>query len=149
MKWTDQQKEVIDSRGVDILVSAAAGSGKTAVLTARILKLLEEGYSLDEFLVITFTRAGAKDMKEKIRRQLVEKSKGPKGAFFARELKKLPRAQISTIHSFCSAILKENFHILDIDPNYRVAGEGELRIMEEESLDEVMELFYKIGRAHV
>ncbi|HZK09588.1 MAG TPA: UvrD-helicase domain-containing protein [Clostridia bacterium] len=143
MKWTDQQKEVIEARGVDILVSAAAGSGKTAVLTQRIIALIEEGYSLDDFLVITFTRAGAKEMKEKIRRQLLKKSKESGKAFFEEEVKKLPRAQISTIHSFCSAILKENFHLLDIDPNYRVAAEGERRLMEEESLDEVMEAYYK------
>lgn len=145
MKWTDQQRDVIETRGQDVLVSAAAGSGKTAVLTARIIALIEEGHSIDEFLVITFTRAGAEDMKEKIRQQLAEKSRGEPYGFFAEELKKLPRAQISTIHAFCSAILRENFGALDIDPNFRVAGEGELRLMEEECLDEEMEARYKEG----
>lgn len=143
MKWTPKQKEVIETRDLDILVSAAAGSGKTAVLTARILKLIEEGHSIDDFLVITFTRAAAEDMKDKVRRGLFERSRGPGGEYFSQELKKLPRAQISTIHSFCSAVIRENFHVLGIDPGFKIAHEGELKIMEEESLDQVMEAYYK------
>ena len=110
MKWTPKQKEVIETRDLDILVSAAAGSGKTAVLTARILKLIEEGHSIDDFLVITFTRAAAEDMRDKIRKRLFERARKPGGQYFSQELKKLPRAQISTIHSFCSAVIRENFH---------------------------------------
>lgn len=142
MKWTADQQKAIESRGKDVLVSAAAGSGKTAVLTARILSLLEEGHGLEEFLVITFTNSSAKDMKEKIRRSLLEKSRGPQGEKMARELKKLPRAQISTIHAFCSSILREHFYTLGLDPGFRVASEGELAILAAESLDEVFDEYY-------
>ncbi len=140
MKWTPEQKKVIETRDRDILVSAAAGSGKTAVLTARILKLIEEGHSLEDFLVITFTRAAAQDMKEKIARGL----KGLKRtAHIESQLRELGRANISTIHSFCSSLLRENFHLLDLDPGFRVAQEGELALMEAESLDEIMEDYYR------
>lgn len=142
MKWTPKQEEVIKSRGEDLLVSAAAGSGKTAVLTARILELVKEGHSLDDFLVITFTRAAADDMKDKISRGLRALKRTP---HLDEEIKKLPRAQISTIHAFCSSVLRENFHALDLDPNFRVASEGELSILEAQSLDEVMERAYKRG----
>lgn len=137
MKWTAEQQRAIESRGKDLLVSAAAGSGKTAVLTARILRLLEEGHGLEEFLVITFTNASAKDMKEKLRRGLLERSRGKQGDKMLRELKKLPQAQISTIHAFCSSIIKEHFYELDLDPGFRIASQGELSLLSEESMEEI------------
>ena len=137
MQWTAQQQQVIDDRGRNVLVAAAAGSGKTAVLTERIISLLKDGASLDDFLIITFTKASAKDMKDKIRRAI---EKTPE---LRREEKRLPTAQISTIDSFCHTIVRDHFYYLEIDPAFRVGNQNEIAILQDDELTEVMEQAYQ------
>lgn len=133
MKWTKDQERVITERDRNILVSAAAGSGKTAVLTERIIRLLKEGADIRKFLVITFTNASASDMKEKIRKAL---SKEPSLAY---QLRKLSTASISTFHSFCNQMIKDHFMLLGIDPHYRLLETTELHLLEQEILSSLLE----------
>ena len=137
MKWTSEQQQVIEDRGRNMLVSAAAGSGKTAVLTERIIRLLLEGYSLEDFLIITFTKASAKDMKEKIRRAMAL------NPTLRREEKKLSTAQISTIDSFCHTIVRDHFFYLDIDPAFRIGNENEIAILQDDEMTEMFEELYE------
>ena len=139
MKWTAQQQQVIADRGRNILVAAAAGSGKTAVLTERIISLLIDGHSLEDFLIITFTKASAKDMKEKIRRAIQHQPR------LRREEKRLATAQISTIDSFCNAIVRDNFFYLNIDPAFRIGNQNELAILQDDELNDLFEEHYQTG----
>lgn len=112
-KWTDEQRQAIDTRGKNLLISAAAGSGKTAVLVERIVNLLiEERISIDNMLIVTFTNAAAGEMKERIQRRLKERQSEnlQKNAqeidreladFLTKQIQNVPRAAISTVHSFC------------------------------------------------
>lgn len=147
MNWTDEQRNIIDSRDQDVLVAAAAGSGKTAVLVERIIqKITDEKrpVSIDELLVVTFTKAAAAQMKDKIRKALERKlEEHPDSQNLARQLALVHKAQISTIDSFCMSIVKEQFHVLGIDPNIRVAQEAELKLMQEEVLQKVIEKAYE------
>lgn len=136
MKWTAEQQRVIAERDKNILVSAAAGSGKTAVLTERIVSLLKEGHDLDDFLIFTFTVASAKDMKEKIRRAL-QATPGMQV-----QEKKLSTANISTIDSFCHSVVRDHFYDLDIDPNFRTADPTEVEILQNELLSEFFDALY-------
>ncbi|WP_459129536.1 UvrD-helicase domain-containing protein [Guggenheimella bovis] len=136
MKWTPSQERVINERGKNILVSAAAGSGKTAVLTERILTLLREGEDITKFLVITFTNASAKDMREKIHKAL-RKDPSLKDA-----LRALPQASIQTIDSFCRSVVLECFHYLDVDPSVSVGSDTENAILEAKILDDLFEAYY-------
>ena len=137
MQWTPQQQQVIDDRERNVLVAAAAGSGKTAVLTERIISLLKDGRSLDDFLIITFTKASAKDMKDEIRRAI------EKNPSLRREEKRLATAQISTIDSFCHAIVRDNFFYLDVDPSFRIADQNEIAILQDDELTDLFEERYE------
>lgn len=133
MKWTLEQKQVIDTRGRDLLVSAAAGSGKTAVLVERIISRItdeKEPLSLDRLLVMTFTRAAAEEMRERIGRVLDERIKqDPENARLRLQKAILPRARIATIDSICQNLIRQHYEALDIDPGFRTPDEGELKLL--------------------
>lgn len=157
MAWTPAQQAAIDKRGANILVSAAAGSGKTAVLTERVLKRImgsdtEAPIEIDRFLIVTFTSAAAGEMKERItaklgeqmqKLQLEENMEDPKVMakvnYLERQMALVHKASISTIHSFCLKTIKAYFNRLDIDPNIKVGNQAELEIMKMEILEELLE----------
>lgn len=145
MEWTKDQKKIIELKNSNILVSAAAGSGKTAVLVERIINLvINENEDIDKFLIVTFTNAAANGMKQKIQKSLVKSiQSGEKNkAHLKRQLNLLNKANISTIHAFCIDVVRKNFHIIGIDPNFRIGDPNEIDILLQESLDEVLERAY-------
>ncbi|EKP94024.1 UvrD-helicase domain-containing protein [Thermaerobacter subterraneus] len=145
-RWTDAQLQAICLRGRNLLVSAAAGSGKTSVLVERILRRLLDPASpveIDRLLVVTFTEAAAAEMKERIRNRLEQAlAEHPGDARLRRQLALLGRASISTVHSFCLRITRQYFYRLGLDPATRVAGEHEAQLLRFEVLDEVFERRY-------
>ena len=147
MDWTKEQKKVIDTRECNLLVSAAAGSGKTAVLVERIIQMVfdkDNPIDIDRLLVVTFTKAAASQMKEKIAQAIEKKiSDNPANDNYVRQLNLLRDANILTIDSFCYRIVKEYFHVIAVDPKVRVAEESELEIVKQEILEDVIEDFYK------
>ena len=124
MQWTAGQRAAIDARNESVLVSAAAGSGKTAVLVERVLSLLREGGQIDRLLIVTFTRAAAGEMRERIGRRLEEE--GAQNAHLRRQALRLNRAAICTLHVFCARVLKEHFQAAGVDPMARIADEERL-----------------------
>ncbi|HJA12660.1 MAG TPA: helicase-exonuclease AddAB subunit AddA [Candidatus Mediterraneibacter merdipullorum] len=147
--WTEEQQKVIDLRDRNILVSAAAGSGKTAVLVERIIRRLtdeEHPVDVDRLLIVTFTEAAAAEMKERIRSAIEEKlEERPGDAHLERQATLIHSALITTIHSFCLSVIREHFHVTGLDPSFRVAEEGELRLMKQDVLDELLEECYARG----
>ena len=169
--WTKMQQAAIDQRQANILVSAAAGSGKTAVLTERVLKRIigegeEQPIDLDRFLIVTFTSAAAQEMKERITNKLMhemnqlleaapeekigtqvenEEEIAKQVEYLEKQMALMPQASISTIHSFCLKTIKNYFNRLDIDPNIKVGNEAELSMMRLEILDELMENYLEEG----
>ena len=143
VKWTAEQQKVIDTRDRNLLVSAAAGSGKTAVLVERILAMVKDPVrpiDIDQLLVVTFTRAAAGEMKERIGRALQQSlEENPENEHLQRQQTLLHHAQISTIHGFCSYVIKNYFQMIDLDPVYRMADEGEIRLMKSDVIQKVME----------
>lgn len=147
MKWTLDQQKIIDSRNCNLLVSAAAGSGKTAVLVERIIQMISDKSNpmdIDELLVVTFTKAAAAQMRDKIA-AAIEKmlEQDPSNEHYIRQLNYIHKANILTIDSFCYQVVKEHFHVLGIDPGIRVGEAGELGLLREEVLEKVMEEFYE------
>ena len=142
---TDQQK-IIDSRHQNILVSAAAGSGKTSVLTERIVGLVSDPVNpvdIDKILVVTFTNAAAKEMKERIGKRLGEMlAAHPENEHLQKQATLIHSAQITTIDSFCLYLLKNHFTKVDADPSFRVAGEGEIELLKEDVLKDVIKRAY-------
>ena len=122
--WTPKQQQVIQSRNRNILVSAAAGSGKTAVLVERIIKLvLDDGEkcNIDEFVIVTFTKAAAAEMKQRIIaafEELLEINQG--NVHIEKQLVLIHQAQITTIHGFCKQVIEQNFFRLDLEPGFRI-----------------------------
>lgn len=145
MEWTKEQKTIIDYRKGNLLVSAAAGSGKTAVLVQRILEwIVQEGKNIDEFLVVTFTRAAAGQMKNKIRNALEQlQEQQPDNQHIIKQLSLIHRADITTIDSFCKQLVDENFQTLGIDPAMRIMDETEGKLMQEDILTQVLEQAYE------
>ena len=141
-RWTDEQLSAIEDRGHSILLSAAAGSGKTTVLVERVLRLITEaGADVDRMLVVTFTRAAASDMRSKLSRKLSERA--AKGDARCREqLMRLDRASISTLHAFCADFLRTNFEAAGVDPVFRVMDDALADRLRQASLDEAMEAAY-------
>ena len=147
MKWTEQQERAISAAGSDILVSAAAGSGKTAVLTERIKRLIiDEGISVDNMLIVTFSNAAAAEMKEKIikslKKALDEKKEAGQTEDAARlraQIRRARIADISTFHKFSMGIIRRYFYKTDIDQNFGICDESRRSIMIEEALDELIE----------
>ncbi len=149
VKWTEEQRRVIDTRNCDVLVSAAAGSGKTAVLVARILAMItdpDRPVDIDRLLVVTFTNAAAAEMRERIRDALEQRAEEePENIHLQRQLVLIHNARITTIHSFCLQVLRGHFHTLGIDPSFRVADEGEMLMLKQDALRETLEAFYQEG----
>lgn len=145
MQWTDEQLRALETRGTNILLSAAAGSGKTTVLVERILRLiLEDGADVDRMLVVTFTRAAASDMRAKLSRRLTERA--AQGEARCRDqLLKLERASISTLHAFCADFLRMNFESAGVDPAFRILDDAVNGRLLEEALDEALEEAYAQG----
>ncbi len=153
MKWTDAQKEVIDTRNKNILVSAAAGSGKTAVLTERILRLVldeENPMDIDKMVVVTFTNAAAGEMRERIMKALQTKAEEYAAArdvaryeYLQKQLTYLHNAKITTIDSFCMDVLRENFSMIDLDPVFRIGEDGELKLLKADVMAELLENKYQ------
>ena len=140
MQWTAGQQSAIDARNDSVLVSAAAGSGKTAVLVERVLSLLREGGRIDRMLIVTFTRAAAGEMRERIGRRL--EKEGEKDAHLRRQALKLNRAAICTLHVFCSRVLREHFEAAGVDPMARIADEEKLNALRRQALDDTLEKMY-------
>lgn len=149
VKWTEEQQKVIDLRNRNILVSAAAGSGKTAVLVERIIQMLtdrDHPVDVDRLLIVTFTEAAAAEMKERIR-EAIEKAleADPGNANLQRQATLIHSAPITTIHSFCLSVIRDHFHVIDIDPGFRIAEEGELKLLKQDVLEELLEACYADG----
>ena len=142
MRWTDKQEETITLRNKNILVSAAAGSGKTAVLVERIKQLIiNDHVDVDRFLITTFTNAAAAEMKERLDKaiRLAMREEGADIKFLRRQLKLIPRANISTFHSFTIEVIKRYFYLIDIDPGIKIGDENQMEIFKRESIDAVFE----------
>lgn len=150
VKWTDEQKKVITLRDRNILVSAAAGSGKTATLVERILTYLcreENPGDIDRLLVLTFTKAAAGEMRERIGKAIEERlAREPDNVHLQRQSTLVHNAQITTIHSFCLYVVRNYFHLLSIDPGFRMGDEGELKLLKKDVLKELMEAYYHEAR---
>ena len=147
--WTEEQRKVIDLRDRNILVSAAAGSGKTAVLVERIITMLTDvkhPVSVDSLLIVTFTEAAAAEMKERIRDAIEQKLEDDDtNEHLKMQATLIQSAQITTIHSFCLSVIRDHFHAIDIDPGFRVGEEGELKLMKHDVLGQVLEESYQEG----
>lgn len=146
VNWTSKQQEVIDSRNRNLLVSAAAGSGKTAVLVERIIQMISEGdrpLDIDQLLVMTFTNAAAAEMRERIGAAVEQKLKErPEDEHLWLQAALIPQAQITTIDSFCLNIIRSHYNSLDIDPAFRMGDEGELSLLRGDCMGEMLENCY-------
>ena len=149
MNWTVEQQKIIENRGTCLLVSAAAGSGKTAVLVERIIRMITEGehpVSVDRLVIMTFTRAAAEEMRGRIAGALRDRLlREPDNTWLQLQKTMLPRAKIMTIDSFCQNLIKQNYALLELDPLFRVPDEGELNLLTEDVLSELLEACYAEG----
>ena len=145
--WTDHQLDAITARGGSVIVSAAAGSGKTAVLVERVIRLItdtENGVDADRLLVVTYTRKAAAELKSRLKEALTDCiRKDPSNAFLLRQQSLLSKAHISTVDSFCMSLCKEYFYLLDIDRNIRIADTGELSVMRGDAMRLTLDLLYE------
>ncbi|MDR0898239.1 MAG: UvrD-helicase domain-containing protein [Oscillospiraceae bacterium] len=142
MTWNDAQRAAIAARGGNLLVSAAAGSGKTAVLAARILSLVQEGVRVDALLVVTFTRAAAAEMRARILRLLQEAGEAG-DAQVAQQALRVERADILTLHGFCTKVCRAHFQAAGVDPTFRVADGAEIATLRDSALEEALTLCYE------
>src|SRR5687768_6449743 len=135
-EWTPKQREGIETVGTSLLVSAAAGSGKTAVLSERCAYLVcdaPDPCDVDELLVVTFTEAAAAEMKSRIQRSLANRIARSESPRLARQLALIDHAQVSTLHGFCSRLLRQNFHLLGLDPNFTILDGDEAALLRTET----------------
>ena len=125
-QWTDNQWKSIYAKDQDILVAAAAGSGKTAVLVERIIqRILRDELDVDRMLVVTFTNASAREMKHRVENRIKEASlEDPTNEHLKSQRVKIHQAQISTLHSFCLKLIQQHYDVLDVDPNFRTRSEA-------------------------
>ncbi|USK40216.1 helicase-exonuclease AddAB subunit AddA [Cytobacillus firmus] len=141
--WTDDQWKAIMAKGQDILVAAAAGSGKTAVLVERIINKIiadEDPINVDELLVVTFTNASAAEMRHRIGEALEKAiNDNPRSVHLRKQVSLLNRASISTLHSFCLEMIRKYYYMTDIDPGFRIADETEAQLLRDEVLEELFE----------
>lgn len=146
-KWTSEQLKAIELKNTNLLVAAAAGSGKTTVLVERIIRKItdpKDPCDIDSLLVVTFTNAAASEMKERIGDAIGQKiEEMPQSHFLQRQLVLLNKANITTIHSFCLNIIRNNFHLIDLDPGFRVGDTTEIEIIKKEAIEETLEDFYE------
>lgn len=149
VRWTEEQKKVIDVRNKNVLVSAAAGSGKTAVLVERILSLVcgegedEKPLDVDRLLVVTFTKAAAAEMRERVGLALEKRLEAdPENEHLQKQQTLIHSAQITTIDSFCQYVIRNYFHQIDLDPVFRIGDEGELKLLKGDVVQELLEEHY-------
>ena len=147
--WTQEQQRVIDSRKRNLLVSAAAGSGKTAVLVERIIQMVtdnEHPIDIDRLLIVTFTNAAAGEMRERIGAAIEKKlMECPENEHLQKQMTLIHTAQITTTHSFCQSVIRNNFNIIDLDPTFRIAEEAELTLMKSDVIARILEEEYEQG----
>ncbi|MCI6888470.1 MAG: UvrD-helicase domain-containing protein, partial [Lachnospiraceae bacterium] len=150
VNWTKEQTQVMESRGTNLLVSAAAGSGKTAVLVERIIRMVTEGehpLDIDRLLVMTFTNAAAAEMRERISAAIEQKlQENPSDEHLQIQAALVHHAQITTIDSFCLNLIRNHFNLLDLDPSFRIGDEGELTLLKGDVMQELLEDYYASGR---
>ena len=144
--WTEDQWKAIMAKNKDILVAAAAGSGKTAVLVERIIQKIlstDDPINVDELLVVTFTNASAAEMRHRIGEAL-EKAidADPASRHLRKQLSLLNKASISTLHSFCMEVIRKYYYLIDVDPGFRIADETEAQLIRDEVMDELFEIEY-------
>ncbi len=144
VKWTEEQLQAIKEKDKNILVAAAAGSGKTAVLVERIIqKIIVDKIDIDKILVVTFTNSAAAEMRERILDAIYKKlDEEPNNINLQRQILLLNNASISTIHSFCLDVIKNNFYEIDISPNFRIADTPEIELLKQEVLEDFFEELY-------
>ncbi len=144
-KWTDEQIQAIEDKGANFLVSAAAGSGKTTVLIERIVrKILNDNVNVDDLLVVTFTNAAASEMKERLLKALYKKlDEDPDNENLQKQISLINRAHISTIHSFCLDVIRNNFFETNLSANFRIADDSENEIIKQEAMEKVFEDKYE------
>lgn len=146
-KWTDEQLQAIETRRRNLLVAAAAGSGKTAVLVERIIRIITDEKNpvdIDKLLVVTFTSAAASEMRERIAAAISKAlEKSPNSKNLQRQLTLLGRANITTMHSFCLDVIKNYFYTIDLDPSFRIGDETEATLMKNEIIEELFEEYYE------
>ncbi|MEG1877418.1 MAG: helicase-exonuclease AddAB subunit AddA [Lachnospiraceae bacterium] len=149
ISFTPDQYRVIEQRNSNILVSAAAGSGKTAVLVERIVRLITEEthpVDIDRLLIVTFTNAAASEMRERISRALSDKlEEDPTNVHLQKQMTLIHNAQITTIDSFCLFVIRNNFNDIGLDPAFRIADEGELRLLRKDVMAEMLEKQFAEG----
>ena len=149
VQWTKDQQKVIDLRNRNILVSAAAGSGKTAVLVERIITMItdeEHPVDIDRLLIVTFTNAAAAEMRDRIGKAIEKKiQKNPDNAHLQKQMSLIHSAQITTIHSFCLNVIRNHFNVIDLDPSFRIAEEAELKLLQSDVIGELLEQQYEEG----
>ena len=145
VKWTEEQKQAIYEKGSNILVAAAAGSGKTAVLVERIInKIINENIDIDKLLVVTFTNAAASEMRERVLNAIYKKiDEKPENEKLQRQVTLLNKASICTIDSFCLDVVRNNFFEIDIAPNFRIGDTTEIEILKQDVLEDLFEEKYE------
>ena len=143
--WTKEQKQAIEEKNSNLLVAAAAGSGKTAVLVERMIqKILQDKIDIDRMLIVTFTNAAASEMREKILNAIYEKiEEKPEEEHLQRQLNLLSKASISTIHSFCLDVIRNHFYETKLSPNFRIGDSSEIELLKQETMEEVLEEGYE------
>ncbi|NLE24929.1 MAG: UvrD-helicase domain-containing protein, partial [Clostridiaceae bacterium] len=146
-RWTNEQLDAITARDCNLLVAAAAGAGKTAVLVERIIKKITDEKNpvdIDKLLIVTFTNAAAAEMRERISDAISKYLEDNPGSInIRRQMILLGKASITTIHSFCTEVIRSNFQNINIDPNFRIADETESLLMKLEALNDIFEEQYE------
>ena len=147
MKWTAEQEKVIAARNRNLLVSAAAGSGKTAVLVERILSLVldkKNPIDIDRLLIVTFTNAAAREMRTRLYEALLSRAKQePENRRLVRQLQLVQEAQVSTIDSFCLYVLRNYPEAVDLDPSFRIMDQGEQKLLESDVMERLLDQEYE------
>ena len=147
MKWTAEQEKVIAARNRNLLVSAAAGSGKTAVLVERVLSLVldkKNPIDIDRLLIVTFTNAAAREMRTRLYEALLERAKKePENRRLVRQLQLVQEAQVSTIDSFCLYVLRNYPEAVDLDPSFRIMDQGEQKLLESDVMERLLDEEYE------
>ena len=145
-EWTPSQRDAIETKNTDLLVSAGAGSGKTSVLTERLVRRITEGGDIGRMLVVTFGNAAASDIRDKLREELTRAyAAQPANRHLRNQLYRLSDARVCTVHSFCLEIIKNNFSLLGASPRLRVADGAERAVISRRSADECVEWFFENG----
>lgn len=142
MKWTAEQEQAIYTKDCNLLVAAGAGSGKTAVLVERIInKIINDGVDIDRLLVVTFTNAAASEMRERIADRIYKEIENKPG--LQKQISLLGKASITTMHSFCLRVIRDNFFKVGLDPNFRIGDSAECELIKLEALEELLEEKYE------